>query len=106
MIEMEVRFPRHVAQEFEVQDGSSELGRGGDGGTQASVRFLKGKKGESLPRADALAARDDRRARKEEGKGGREGEGTARVLMYEWLIRILVVRSITGSPDAPHLHVW
>jgi hypothetical protein len=43
-IEMEARLPGRVAQEFEVQAGGSELGRGRDGGTQAGIRCLRRRK--------------------------------------------------------------
>jgi hypothetical protein len=35
---------RRVAQEFEVQAGKSDLGRGCDGGTQVGIRYLRRRK--------------------------------------------------------------
>ena len=34
---MEARLPRHVAQEFEVQAGGSEIGHGHDSSTQVGT---------------------------------------------------------------------
>jgi len=53
----------------------SELGRGGDGSTQAGIRCLKVKKEMlvSPPSADAFAAQDHTLERKEAGKKGKEG---------------------------------
>jgi len=99
-IEVEARLPRRVAQKFEVEAGGSELGRARDVGTSGYPVSEKKKErvGENPPNADAFAARNHTRERKEEGKKGKEGEWVARALR---LTRIVVVRSITGSRHAP-----
>jgi hypothetical protein len=104
----QARLPRRVAQEFKVQAGGSdrsELGRSSDGSTQAGIRCLKRRVSESPPCADAFAARDHTRERKEEGKE-KEGEWVARALYG------LPVSSSSDPPRAPdraplgYLHVW